>query len=218
MRQRKRPSHQCIPGEATPFMKALQSRVLRFVRRHGVLPPGERALLAVSGGQDSSAVLLIVSRLAAELGVEVSVAHFDHRLRSSGEARADEEAVRGLAQALGLPFAAAARVRGAGGGGGGAGGAGGGGPRRGAGEVLPGGGPVAARGPDESAAGGDAKPAAPRAAAVAATVQPEAGRRAVPPGRRGSCRRGPPGRGRGGRLADPGGRRAGGGGGPQGGL
>ena len=106
MRQRKRPSHQRIPGEATPFMKALQSRVLRFVRRHGVLTPGERALLAVSGGQDSSALLLIVSRLAAELGVEVSVAHFDHRLRSRGEARADEEAVRGLAQALGLAFAA----------------------------------------------------------------------------------------------------------------
>jgi tRNA(Ile)-lysidine synthase len=32
------------------------------------------------------------------------VAHFDHRLRSRGEARADEEAVRELAQALGLPF------------------------------------------------------------------------------------------------------------------
>ncbi|MDO8612457.1 MAG: tRNA lysidine(34) synthetase TilS [Dehalococcoidia bacterium] len=106
MRQRKRPSHQRIPGEATPFMKALQSRVLRFVRRHGVLNPGERLLLGVSGGQDSSALLLIVSRLAAELGVEVSVAHFDHRLRSRGEARADEEAVRGLAQALGLAFAA----------------------------------------------------------------------------------------------------------------
>src|SRR3972149_4651769 len=85
MRQGKLPSGQRIPGEATPFLKALQS---------------------VSGGQDSSALLLIVSRLAAELGVEVSVTHFDHRLRSRGEARADEEAVRGLAQALGLPFAA----------------------------------------------------------------------------------------------------------------
>ncbi|MDP3955029.1 MAG: tRNA lysidine(34) synthetase TilS [bacterium] len=85
-------------------MKALQSRVLRYVRRHGVLTAGERTLLAVSGGQDSSALLLIVSSLAAELGLEVAVAHFDHRLRSRGEARADEEAVRKLARALGLPF------------------------------------------------------------------------------------------------------------------
>jgi len=85
-------------------MKALQSRVLRFVRRHGVLNPGERALLAVSGGQDSSALLLIVSRLASEMCLEVAVAHFDHRLRSRGEARDDEQAVRTMAQALGLPF------------------------------------------------------------------------------------------------------------------
>src|SRR3990170_4925482 len=104
MRQRKRPSRQRPPGEATPFMKALQSRVLRFVRRHGVLSPGEGALVAVSGGQDSSALLLIVSRLATETGLEVAVAHFDHRLRSRGEARDDEHAVRTMAQALGLPF------------------------------------------------------------------------------------------------------------------
>src|SRR3972149_1631670 len=88
MRQRKRPSHQRIPGEASPFMKALQSRVLRFVRRHGVLTPGERALLAVSGGQGSRAVLLLGSRPAG------------------GGARGEEGAVRGRAQALGLPFAA----------------------------------------------------------------------------------------------------------------
>src|SRR3990170_5196316 len=104
MRQRKRPSRQRPPGEATPFMKAVQSRVARFVRRHGILNPGERALLAVSGGQDSSALLLIVSRLATETGLEVAVAHFDHRLRSRGEARDDEQAVRTMAQALGLPF------------------------------------------------------------------------------------------------------------------
>jgi len=85
-------------------MKAVQSRVARFVRRHGILNPGERALLAVSGGQDSSALLLIVSRLATETGLEVAVAHFDHRLRSRGEARDDEQAVRTMAQALGLPF------------------------------------------------------------------------------------------------------------------
>src|SRR3990170_337780 len=106
MRQRKRASHGRRPGEATPFMKGLQSRVLRFVRRQGVLNAGERALLAVSGGQDSSALLLIASSLAGDLGVEVAVAHFDNRLRSRGEARDDVEAVRTMAQALGLPFVA----------------------------------------------------------------------------------------------------------------
>ena len=85
-------------------MKALQGRVLRYVQRHIVLNRGERALVAVSGGQDSSALLLIVSRLAKDLGIELTVAHFDHRLRSREEARADEEAVGTLAGRLGLPL------------------------------------------------------------------------------------------------------------------
>src|SRR3970282_586387 len=109
MRERKRVSNQRAHGEATPFMTALQSRVVRCVRRHGVREPGERAVVAVSGGQDSSALLLIVSRLAAELGLQVTVAHFDHRLRSRSEARADEEAVRELAGSLGLPFVSGPR-------------------------------------------------------------------------------------------------------------
>src|SRR3989304_2663498 len=74
MRQRKRASHGRFPGEATPFMKGLQSRVLRFVRRHGVLNPGERALLAVSGGPDSGTLLLIAAGLAAGRGGGVGAA------------------------------------------------------------------------------------------------------------------------------------------------
>ena len=103
MRERKPQAHRPV-GQPSPFTKALQGRVLRYVQRHGVLNRGERALVAVSGGQDSSALLLILRRLASELGVEAAVAHFDHRLRSREEARADEEAVRALAERLGLPL------------------------------------------------------------------------------------------------------------------
>ena len=94
------------PGAATPFRKGLDARVLRYVRRHRVLSPGERVLVAVSGGQDSLALLLILTRLAKELEIELAVAHFDHRLRSREEARADEATVGGLAGTLGLAFAA----------------------------------------------------------------------------------------------------------------
>jgi tRNA(Ile)-lysidine synthase len=88
----------------TRFAAALESRVRKHVRRSGLLRTGERTLVAVSGGQDSTALLLILSRLAPELGIELAVAHFDHRLRSPQEAACDEAAVRGLARALRLAF------------------------------------------------------------------------------------------------------------------
>ncbi len=50
------------------------------------------------------ALLLILARLAAELDIQVTVAHFDHMLRSPQEARDDEAAVRGLAVGLDLSF------------------------------------------------------------------------------------------------------------------
>ena len=65
----------------SPFTKGLDARVRRYIRRHGVLNR-ERALVAVSGGQDSLALLLMLSRLAEELGIDLAVAHFNHRLRS----------------------------------------------------------------------------------------------------------------------------------------
>jgi tRNA(Ile)-lysidine synthase len=77
---------------------------VRFVRRRHVLRPGERVLVAVSAGQDSMALLLTLARLAEELGIQLTVAHFDHMLRSRQEARDDEAAVRSLSVCLGLSF------------------------------------------------------------------------------------------------------------------
>jgi len=92
----------------SPFTKGLAGRVLRFVRQRCVLLPGEHVLAAVSGGQDSMALVLILVRLAEELGIQLTVAHFDHMLRSRQEAHDDESAVRGLAVRLGLPLVAGA--------------------------------------------------------------------------------------------------------------
>ena len=100
------PARPNLKRPRTRFAKDFESRVLKRVRRRDLLRPGERALLAVSGGQDSTALLLTLSRLARELDIELAVGHFDHRLRSREESACDEAAVAGLARALGVPFVA----------------------------------------------------------------------------------------------------------------
>ena len=66
------------------------SRILRTIREHDLLAAGDRVLVAVSGGPDSTALLHALARLSPRLGVDVAVACVDHGLRpeSAEEARA----------------------------------------------------------------------------------------------------------------------------------
>lgn len=63
---------------------------------------GTRLLLAVSGGADSSALLVGTARLAAARRLVCTVASVDHGLRPEGGA--EVEHVRALAERFGLPF------------------------------------------------------------------------------------------------------------------
>lgn len=85
------------------------------IRRHGMLRAGGRTGVAVSGGADSVALLLILLELREKLGITLLVAHFNHQLRGP-ESDADEAFVKDLAARHGLEFAAsredvAARAR-----------------------------------------------------------------------------------------------------------
>ena len=66
------------------------------MRAHDLLPPGP-LVVAVSGGTDSVALFLLLSSLAPELGLDLHVAHFDHRLRPRASAK-DAAFVADLAQ------------------------------------------------------------------------------------------------------------------------
>lgn len=57
--------------------------------------------MAVSGGIDSVALLQLLLELRTELGIVLSVVHFNHKLRGE-ESEADEQFVAGLARAHGL--------------------------------------------------------------------------------------------------------------------
>ena len=80
----------------------LQAKVLRTIRREGLLAKSDRILAACSGGADSTCMLLILHALRNEWGWDLAVAHFNHRLRR--EADEDEGFARELAGELGLPF------------------------------------------------------------------------------------------------------------------
>jgi len=84
------------------LQERLQERVLRSIRSQGLVPPAGRLVVAVSGGQDSVCLLYLLVRMREQLGVELHVAHLDHRLRGV-ESRADARYVAGLARRLGIP-------------------------------------------------------------------------------------------------------------------
>lgn len=81
---------------------ALGSRLATHLDRRHWLPAGSRVAVAVSGGADSVALLLLLADIADERGLSLAVAHFDHRLRP--ESSDDADFVRALADRLGLEF------------------------------------------------------------------------------------------------------------------
>jgi tRNA(Ile)-lysidine synthase len=80
---------------------ALAERLLKTIRKQESLRAGDRVAAAVSGGGDSLALLCLLLELRAELGIVLSVAHVNHKLRGE-ESDEDERFVRKLAARHGL--------------------------------------------------------------------------------------------------------------------
>jgi tRNA(Ile)-lysidine synthase len=81
----------------------LAERVLEHIRREELLRAGDRVGVAVSSGIDSVALLRLLLELRSEIGIVVSVVHFNHKLRGA-ESDADQEFVAALARKHGLEF------------------------------------------------------------------------------------------------------------------
>jgi len=67
-----------------------------------MLAPGERVLIAVSGGPDSVAVLSVLHRLARYQHIELHAAHFNHRWRGA-ESDRDQACAAAVAARLDVP-------------------------------------------------------------------------------------------------------------------
>jgi tRNA(Ile)-lysidine synthase len=66
----------------------LTRRIQKYIEENKLLQPGDRVIVAVSGGPDSMALLHIMHSLSPVMDFEIIAAHLNHGLR---EAAADEE-------------------------------------------------------------------------------------------------------------------------------
>src|SRR5258708_24817457 len=83
--------------------QSLVSRVQNAIEKQGFLRAGERVGVAVSGGADSVALLLLLVELRKRLGIVLSGVHFNHKLRGR-DSDADEKFTANLAEKYGLAF------------------------------------------------------------------------------------------------------------------
>ncbi|MGB7728073.1 MAG: tRNA lysidine(34) synthetase TilS, partial [Candidatus Acidiferrum sp.] len=81
----------------------LARQLLHHLRDSHWAPAGQRVGVAVSGGADSVALLLLLFELKEKLGIVLSMVHFNHKLRGRAS-DADERFVAKIAERLRLPF------------------------------------------------------------------------------------------------------------------
>jgi tRNA(Ile)-lysidine synthase len=86
-------------------MMSLSRRFQRYLEQCAIIPRGSRGLVAVSGGADSTALLLLLHQAAPAFGLELHAAHLDHALRP--DSFEDAAQVRELCARLGVPLTAA---------------------------------------------------------------------------------------------------------------
>ena len=90
----------------TPRLRRLEPVIRRALRGPCRLPAGSTLLVAVSGGADSTALLVALASLAHEFELTLHAAHLHHGLRGT-DADADREHVRALCERLRVPLTSA---------------------------------------------------------------------------------------------------------------
>jgi tRNA(Ile)-lysidine synthase len=92
-----------LPPEATTTWSGDHHRLHRLLRRHpSLLPDGEALLLAISGGQDSMALVALLEPLRSLHRWRLELWHGDHRWHPEGASQAD--ALAEWAARRGLPL------------------------------------------------------------------------------------------------------------------
>ena len=81
----------------------MRRKVEQYIRKYHMTEAGERVCIGLSGGADSVCLFLLLEELRHSLGFTLEAVHVNHCLRGA-EADEDEEFVRNLCAACGVPF------------------------------------------------------------------------------------------------------------------
>ena len=97
------PSNMASATIAPSNVPGVIARVEQTINEYKLFGPGQKILVAVSGGVDSMVLLHLLHTLAVQYGWRLAVAHFNHRLRGRAST-ADERFSHCASETLGLPF------------------------------------------------------------------------------------------------------------------
>jgi tRNA(Ile)-lysidine synthase len=84
------------------YLSSMIIKIRDAIEENHLLDPGEKVVVAVSGGPDSAALLKVLEMLSYEYRLTLIVAHLNHGLREA--APFEERFVRKMAQDMGLVF------------------------------------------------------------------------------------------------------------------
>ena len=86
-----------------PSKHKIFKEVKKTILKYNMVRPGERIVIAVSGGPDSICLMDILADLSREMDTGLVIAHYEHGLRPE-EDTCETELVRGLSDSLNLSF------------------------------------------------------------------------------------------------------------------
>jgi len=81
----------------------LENSFFDYISRHNLISPGQKIVVAVSGGPDSVVLLHLLCQIRDNYGIELTAAHLNHTLRGE-ESDRDEDFVEQLAEKYGVRF------------------------------------------------------------------------------------------------------------------
>ncbi len=81
------------------------NKVKQTIEKYNLLDKGDKVVVALSGGPDSTALLVILTQIAEKSGFNLIAAHLNHGLRGE-ESNEDEKYSRELSKKMGVAFVA----------------------------------------------------------------------------------------------------------------